>query len=255
MMVLTADRLDFSYGRRQVLSDIAFAVDRKEMVAVLGNNGAGKSTLLKCLNGILSAEKGTVLINGKEVSNMTRLEVARNVGYVAQRYESSRVTVFDAVLLGRKPHMGWEVSKKDLDVTEEVLTLMGLESFALRYTDELSGGELQKVVVARALAQDPEVLLLDEPTSNLDMKNQLELLDILQKIKEEKNVAIILTMHDLNLALRYAEKFVLLKDSTVFAFGDRSVMTGDNIGQVYNVGVSIEEINGVSVVVPQHCLP
>lgn len=251
MMVLSAERLDFSYGRRQVLSEIEFAVERKEMVAVLGNNGAGKSTLLKCLNGILNTEKGAVLINGKEVSSMTRLEVARSVGYVAQRYESSRVTVFDAVLLGRNPHMGWEVSKKDLAVTEEVLSLMDLDSFALRYINELSGGELQKVIVARALAQDPEVLLLDEPTSNLDMKNQLELLDILQKIKEEKNVAIILTMHDVNLALRYADRFILLKDSTVFAFGDRSVMTSENIEKVYNVGVSIEEINGVPVVVPQ----
>jgi iron complex transport system ATP-binding protein len=169
---------------------------------------------------------------------------------VAQRCETARFTVFDAVLLGRKPFVKWDVSARDLEIVHRVLGMLGLEEFALRYLDELSGGELQKVVIARALAQQPRVLLLDEPTSNLDLKNQLEVLHIVKRSVREQNIAAVVVMHDLNLALRFSDKFLLLKERTLFACGGMEIMTPENITSVYGVPVIMEKLRDVPVVVP-----
>ncbi|WP_406676657.1 ABC transporter ATP-binding protein [Moorella sp. ACPs] len=249
-MILRVDGVEFSYNSRPVLRDIKFTVARGEFFAILGNNGAGKSTLLKCLNKILKPERGVVLIEKDNVFQLSRLDVARKIGYVAQRSESSRVTVFDAVLLGRKPHIKWDVSHQDLEIVHRVLRLLGLEELYLRYLDELSGGELQKVMMARALAQEPLVLLLDEPTSNLDLKNQLEVLRTVKKAAREQNIAAVVVMHDLNLALRFADKFLLLKNHTVFACGGMEIMTPDNIASVYDVPVVMAKIKNIPVIVP-----
>ncbi|QGP93874.1 Ferric enterobactin transport ATP-binding protein FepC [Neomoorella glycerini] len=249
-MILVVDGVQFSYSSRPVLREISFTVARGEFLAILGNNGAGKSTLLKCLNKILKAERGTILIEKDNLCQLSRLDVARKIGYVAQRGESSRVTVFDAVLLGRKPHIKWDVSSQDLEVVHRVLRLLDLGELSLRYLDELSGGELQKVVMARALAQEPRVLLLDEPTSNLDLKNQLEVLRTVKKAVREQNLAAVVVMHDLNLALRFADKFLLLKNHTVFACGGEEIMTPENIASVYGVPVALERMRNIPVVVP-----
>ncbi|BCV21663.1 ABC transporter ATP-binding protein [Moorella sp. Hama-1] len=249
-MILAVDGVEFSYNSHAVLQDIEFTLARGEFLAILGNNGAGKSTLLKCLNKILKPRRGTILIAGENILKLNQLEVARRIGYVAQRYESGRVTVFDAVLLGRKPHIKWDVTPADLEIVHRVLRLLGLEEFSLRYLDELSGGEQQKVIIARALAQEPAVLLLDEPTSNLDLKNQLEVLRTVQNAVREQNLAAVVVMHDLNLALRFADKFLLLKNSTIFACGGLEVMTPANLAAVYGVPVTVAMMEGVSVVVP-----
>ncbi|KYH32976.1 ABC transporter ATP-binding protein [Neomoorella mulderi] len=249
-MILSVDGVEFSYSSRTVLRDIKFEVNRGEFFAILGNNGAGKSTLLKCLNRILKPETGTILIEKEDLFALSPREVARRLGYVAQRYESARFTVFDAVLLGRKPHIKWGTTARDLEIVRNVLSILGLEEFSLRYLDELSGGELQKVVIARALAQEPRVLLLDEPTSNLDLKNQFEVLTIVKKAARERNIAVVVVMHDLNLALRFADKFLLLKNRTVFACGGMEIMTPENIAGVYGVRVAVERLADIPVVVP-----
>ncbi|AKX94246.1 iron ABC transporter ATP-binding protein [Moorella thermoacetica] len=249
-MILAVDGVEFSYNSHAVLRDIKFAVARGEFLAILGNNGAGKSTLLKCLNKILKPRRGTIMIEKDNIFNLSRLEVARKMGYVAQRYESGRVTVFDAVLLGRKPHIKWDVSPRDLEVVQRVLRVLDLEGFALRYLDELSGGELQKVIIARALAQEPGVLLLDEPTSNLDLKNQLEVLKTIKGAVKEQKLAAVVVMHDLNLALRFADKFLLLKNSTVFACGGMEIMTPENLTSVYGVPVTLARMGPIPVIVP-----
>ncbi|MEW5920205.1 MAG: ABC transporter ATP-binding protein [Bacillota bacterium] len=249
-MILSVDKVKFSYKSRPVLREINFKVNRGELFSILGNNGAGKSTLLKCLNKILKPQGGTILIEKEELLALSRREVARRLGYVAQRYESARITVFDAVLLGRKPHIKWDVGVRDLEVVRNVLEVLGLEEFSLRYLDELSGGELQKVVIARALAQEPRVLLLDEPTSNLDLKNQFEVLRIVKKAASERNIAVVVVMHDLNLVLRFADKFLLLKNGTIFACGGMEIMTPENIAAVYEVRVAVERLADTPVVVP-----
>ncbi|MCR4442866.1 MAG: ABC transporter ATP-binding protein [Peptococcaceae bacterium] len=249
-MILSVNGLKFRYPGRSVFQDIDFSVTKGECLAVLGTNGVGKSTLLKCLNRILKPQSGVVYICENEVLKLSRMELARRMGYVPQRHECARTTVFDAVLLGRRPYIKWDVCPKDLEITNRVLQLLELEDYSLRHLDELSGGELQKVVLARALAQEPEVLLLDEPTSNLDLKNQLEVIGIIKRVVKSQQIAAIVTMHDLNLALRFADKFLLLKKGNIYAAGGIEVMTPENIESVYSVPVTIEKYRDVPVVVP-----
>lgn len=249
-MILSVNGVQFSYNGKPVLENIQLAVEEGDFLAILGNNGAGKSTLLKCLNRILRPRSGTIMVEKEDLFRLSRLEIAKRIGYVAQRSESGRLTVFDAVLLGRKPHIKWDAAQNDLAIVREVLKVLGLEEFSLRYLDELSGGELQKVVLARALAQEPKVLLLDEPTSNLDLKNQLEVLKTVKGVVKTQSIAAVVVMHDLNLALRYANKFVFLKNNTVYACGGMDVMTPENIAVVYGVPVAVESLGGSPVVVP-----
>lgn len=249
-MILAVNGIEFNYGCRTILENVGFSVQRGEFLSILGNNGAGKSTLLKTLNKILSPKRGSILLEGQEVLKLNRLSIALKMAYVSQHYQSNRQTVFDAVLLGRKPHIKWEATASDMALVNGILYKTGLADFALRYLDELSGGELQKVVIARALAQEPEVLLLDEPTSNLDLRNQMEVLKTIRTAAKEKNIAVIAVMHDLNLALRFSDKFVLLQDTKVFVAGGPEVMTAENITQAYGVPVSVERVRDQTVVIP-----
>ncbi|NNJ62027.1 MAG: ABC transporter ATP-binding protein [Dactylosporangium sp.] len=249
-MMLSVAGLSFSYPSRPVLRDVDFDLSAGDFLAVLGVNGAGKSTLLKCVNRILNPGAGVVLVQGEPAARLSRRELARRIGYVAQRQATGGTTVFDAVLLGRKPHIQWEASRKDLEVVQRALETLELEEYALRYTDELSGGEQQKVVIARALAQEPRVLLLDEPTSSLDLKNQLEVARIIRRVATQQRIGAVVSVHDLNLAIRFANKFLLLKDGEVFAAGGLEVMTPETIESVYSVPVAIQRFAGVPVVVP-----
>ncbi len=249
-MFLTIQGLAFSYPGRSVLEDINLQVQRGECLAVLGTNGVGKSTLLKCINRILKPQKGTVLVENVEILKSSRLDLARQIGYVSQHQEIPRVTVFDAILLGRKPYIKWDVSRKDLLVANQALEMLGLNDFAMRYLHELSGGELQKVAIARALAQEPDVLLFDEPTSSLDLKNQFEVLKIMQQVVKNQKIAAIVTMHDLNLAVRFADKFLFLKQGAIFSAGGLEVITPETIESVYSIPVAVHQYDGVPVVVP-----
>lgn len=249
-MILSVEELSFSYPSRLVIKDVNFSILKGDFLAVLGINGAGKSTLLKCLNRILKPQAGAVYVKNVEAFNLSRRELAKKIGYVSQSNESIRSTVFDEVLLGRRPYIKWEVSNSDLEIAQESLEALELEEYALRFVDELSGGEVQKVMIARALAQKPEILLLDEPTSNLDLKNQLEVAKVIKKVAREQDMAAVVTMHDLNLAIRFADKFILLKDGEIFVAGGREVMTPENIESVYSVPVKINKIGNIPVVVP-----
>lgn len=242
----------FAYkpGTGNVLEDVSFAVGQNQCIAVLGNNGAGKSTLLKCINGICPPLRGEVLVGGSSVSGMTRNETARNISYVAQNNISLNMTVFDAILLGRKPYITWDATSQDMHIVHGIIKKMQLEDFALRSVAELSGGERQKVMLARALAQEPKLLLLDEPTSNLDPRNQHEVLRMVKIIAREHNISVVIVIHDLNLAIRYCDRFLFLKDSRVFAYGGLESMTPENIEEVYQIHVHIIEHMDVPVVVP-----
>lgn len=236
-MKLNVNGVRFRYGSRDILKDVELEAKSGEVLAVIGANGAGKSTLIRCINRILKPQKGTVFLDGKELSSFTAKERACMLGYVPQTAKDVfSFNVMETVLMGRKPHISWGVGKKDLKIVNSILLRMGLKQFVERYLYELSGGERQKVLIARALAQEPEVLLLDEPTSNLDVRHQLEVMELIQSIAREQKKCVIIVVHDLNLAARFADKILMLKGGVVFAAGKaQDVLTTENIKDVYGV--------------------
>ena len=244
--------IGFAYDKNAspVLRDVSFALPDGQCAAVLGNNGAGKSTLLKCIDRILRPQSGQVLIDGQDVFTLTANDMARQVAYVAQNARSSDLLVFDTVLLGRRPYIRWDVSEHDREIVSALLERMKLTHLAMRPLSHLSGGEAQKVLLARALAQEPRILLLDEPTSNLDPRNQHEIMQLVRQIAQEQKICVITVLHDLNLAIRYCDRFLLLKDSGVFASGGAECMTPETIEAVYDMHVHILEHRGIPVVVP-----
>jgi iron complex transport system ATP-binding protein len=244
--------LSFAYSRnsRKILEDISFDIQKNRCIAVLGNNGAGKSTLLKSINRICTVQEGSVFVDSENVFEMSKNTVAQNIAYVPQNNRSINMTVFDAILLGRKPYIKWDSTAEDRRIVCDIMQKMKLNDFALRNVSELSGGEVQKVMLARALAQEPKLLLLDEPTSNLDPRNQHEVLQIVKKIALEHNTCVAIIIHDLNLAVRYCDRFVFLKDSRVYSYGGLETITPKNLEEVYNIHVHIIEYMGIPVIIP-----
>lgn len=250
-MFLEVNGIEFSYGSVPTLEDVSFSVERDEVVTLLGPNGVGKTTLLKCLNNVLEPKGGTVMIDGADMHRISRREAAKRMGYVPQRGDVSRMTVFDAVLLGRRPYIDWDATEKDLKLTGRIIELMGLKEMSLRYVDEISGGEYQLVQIARALAQQPDVILMDEPTSSLDISNQHMIMKTIQKIVRRNHMAAVMTIHDLNLAVRYSDKFVMMHGGRIFAAGGHEVITPRNIRSAYHVDAVVERINGIPIIIPK----
>jgi iron complex transport system ATP-binding protein len=241
--------ISFSYGRNEVVKNVSLNVRQGEFVGILGNNGSGKSTLINCLNKILAPKTGSLYIHHQDVFKMNRLEISQRISYVAQHNEISQITVFDSILLGRKPYIRWVLSPKDLEICDAIIKRLNLSEFKMRYLDELSGGELQKVMLARALVQQPQLLLLDEPTSNLDPKNQHEILSLVKKVATEQKISVLMVLHDINLALRYCDKFLFLKAGSVCKYGDISSITEETLTDVYGIDAVITAINGQKIVI------
>ncbi|MFP4031524.1 MAG: ABC transporter ATP-binding protein [Desulfococcaceae bacterium] len=249
-MRLSVDGVSFRYNSHPVLDRVTFDAPAGQVFAVLGVNGAGKSTLLRCLNRILKPHRGTVLVEKEDLSGLDRNAVARRMGYVPQRFGQTELSVFDAVLLGRKPHMQWGPEASDYEKVEAVLARMGLSEMALRPLESLSGGEAQKVIIARALVQEPKVLLLDEPTSNLDPKNQREVMVHVGEAVRRDGLCAVISIHDLNLAVRHADRLLLLRDGRVHAAVSRDQITAEMIREVYDIEVVLATVAGHPVIVP-----
>ena len=250
--MIETKKLEFAYrGDHEVLRDVSFDLSAGHCLALLGNNGAGKSTLLKCLNRILDPKSGVIMVSGQNVCKMKRNEIAQNMAYVDQHNEVSQLTVFDAVLLGRKPYIKLEPTQEDIAIARNAIHRMELNDYALRYVNELSGGELQKVMLARALTQQPNVLLLDEPTASLDLYNQHEVMRTVSEIAKADNILVIVVIHDLNLAVRYCDRFLFVKDGGVYRYGDVSVLTDEVVSTVYHIPVKIQTIDGQTLVIVQ----
>lgn len=248
--MLEVKGLRFSYGKREILKDIAFSIGEGESLFILGPNGSGKTTLLKCLNLILKP-KGSVYLDGLNLKELSPKEVAKLLGYVPQRGEVSPLTVFDAVLMGRRPYIGWGAGDEDMRIAEEAIRLLRIEHLALRRLNELSGGELQLVLIARAFAQEPKYLLLDEPTNNLDIRNQTDVMRLVRDAVKCKGISAIVTVHDVNLALSYADKVLVLKDGEIYALGDRWVINERLLFEVYGIKAEIFRFDGRAVIIPE----
>ena len=251
-MKLKVKNIEFSYNSTPVLENISMDLDRSEVIGIVGPNGAGKSTLIRCIDRILTPRGGTILLDENDISKMTRMEIAKEMGYVPQT--TTRVfpaTVFDTVLMGRRPHLGWKSSEEDIDMVLEVLELLGIMEFAMRDFNEISGGQQQKVLIARALAQEADILLLDEPTSNLDIRHQLEVMDIMKGIVKKKGISAIVAIHDLNLASRYTDRLLMMNGGRIFASGNpESVLTVENIRRAYGVEALVKNDGERPYIIP-----
>lgn len=251
-MKLEIKGVSFGYGSMPALEDVTMSLGDGEIVSLVGPNGSGKTTLLKCINMILKFQKGTVLVEERDISKLKLKELAKLLSYVPQSAgRSFPSTVFEIVLIGRKPYVDWSVSSRDKEIVSNILSLMGLKEMALRQSNELSGGEYQKVLIARALAQEPQVLLLDEPTSNLDLKHQLDVLNLITTIVKKKNIAAVMAMHDLNLASRFSNKMIFLNGGKIYDAGKpENVLTERNIRKVYGVEAIVNKNAGYFQVTP-----
>lgn len=240
-MELFIEDVNFSYGSYPVLQEVYMEVKPGQVLSIVGPNGSGKSTLLRCLAQVLKPQGGKIILDGMEISKMNSRQLAKMMGYVPQAVgEAFSFTVLETVLMGRKPHLTWGVGQKDLDVVADVMKLMHLEELARRQLDELSGGQKQRVFIARALAQQPQVLLLDEPTSNLDIRHQLEVLELVREFAHWQKGQVIMVLHDLNLAARFSDLLLMLCHGKVFAAGSpRDVLNEANICEVYGVKARI----------------
>jgi len=249
-MILNINDLRFKYNSHDVLKNISFSVQKGEVLAILGPNGVGKTTLLKCINSILKRKRGSVYINGQNTFNMDVTQIAKQMSYVAQHSQTAKLTAFDAILLGRRPHIRWRVSKEDIKKVDAVIKRLNLQHLSLKYIDRMSGGELQKVSLARAFVQETDLFLLDEPTSNLDLKNQAEILSLVKRVVKEHNVSAVMTMHDLNTALRYSDKYLFLQNGSIYGAGDVKNISCSMVESVYGIPVEIIQHNGNPVIIP-----
>ncbi|MBO4568383.1 MAG: ABC transporter ATP-binding protein [Candidatus Methanomethylophilaceae archaeon] len=256
-MELSINDVCFSYSSVPVLHDVSFKLSGNELVSILGPNGVGKSTLIHCINKILSPTSGTVLIDGKDVSEIKLKELAKQIGYVPySANDSFPLSVIDTVMIGRHPHAKWGTLDSDLDMVYDTLRMLGISHLAMRAFNELSAGQHQKVMLARGLVQEPDILLLDEPTSNLDVRHQLDVTKMLRRLSREKGILIVMISHDINIAAKYSDKVILMHEGSVYSIGTpREVITAENLRTVYGVTAEITDDDGAPHVILKDALP
>ena len=254
--IARVDNLNFSWKDNHVLENISISIPENQLIAILGVNGAGKSTLLKCINKILTPQSGNIKIGSENISDLNLVQLSKRVSYVPQSVLTSfSMDVFDVVLLGRRPHISWRISNNDREKVSTTLKFLNLEDFAFRSFNQLSGGERQRVVIAKAIVQDPNLFLMDEPTSDLDLKNQIEVMKCIKNLvsKKEGDKSALIAIHDINTAARFADRVLLLHDRSIFADGSpEEVLTEENIANVFGVTSEIipkSESNPLRVII------
>ncbi len=243
--MIDVNSVSFRYLKDWVLQDISFQVGKGEFIGVIGPNGSGKSTLLKILYRLLSPQKGEVHFEFVPLKKMSRKDIAKKIAVVAQEtYPLFPFRVMEIVLMGRSPYLGHLMfeSERDLEIAKKAMEWTEILPISERPIDELSGGERKRVFIARALAQEPEVILLDEPTANLDIHHQIEFLDLILSLNRERGLTIIMASHDLNLASEFCDRLILLQKGGVYQIGTPGeVITRENIESVYGCGVWVDQ--------------
>ncbi|MBN1785651.1 MAG: heme ABC transporter ATP-binding protein [Candidatus Methanofastidiosa archaeon] len=243
-MELQVSSLDFGYFTKNVLKNISFTARSGEVFGIVGPNGSGKTTLLKCLRMALVPKRGKIKLDGEDITKWDRTEIAKYFGVVPQNTNISfPFTVLEIVMMGRIPHLGRMQSegKEDIEIVKRAMKLTAISDLYYRYASNLSGGEVQRVIIARALAQQPKILLLDEPTSNLDINHQFETMKLIRYLAKKENMIVVIISHDLNLSMRYCDNLLLLDGGKVFSAGrPEDVLTSENIRKVYGVEARID---------------
>lgn len=248
--MLNVENLTFRYSKfsRPVLNGASLQLKAGEIGILLGKNGSGKTTLFKNILGINKPGSGKILFEGEDLLKMSRKERARRIAYVPQDIHFGALTVFDSIMLGRISYFGLKSGDDDYKAVEKILMDMHLEGYAFRMVDELSGGERQKIAIARAMAQEPKLMVFDEPTGNLDIANEQLIIEEAKKLAKEKNISILSSLHDLNQALSFGDKFFFLKNGVVKYAGGREIITPEVVKDTFDVDVRIREIDGQTVV-------
>lgn len=255
--MLEVKGLRITYGQRVVLKDISLSVQTGKILGIIGPNGAGKTTLIRALSGVLPLAAGQVLVAGQDIMTMKPMERARRVAVVPQaRNLPPAFTGWELALLGRTPHLNWlgNVSARDEEHVQKALERAQAVDLAARMVGELSGGEQQRLLLARALAQEAPLLLLDEPTTHLDLQYQVSLMEQVSRLAREENLTVVVALHDLNLVSRYADSVALLVDGVLRAWGEpAAVLQPDLLGQAFHLPLQIlgKTASGRPVILPK----
>ena len=250
--MLKCENLTFRYSRTgsPVLKGASLELKQGEIGILLGKNGSGKTTLFKNILGIHAPAQGAICFDGENLLKMPRRERARRIAYVPQDIHFGALSVFDSILMGRVSYFGMKASREDYIAVEKIVEDMGLREFAHRNVEELSGGERQKIAIARAMAQEPRLMVFDEPTGNLDMANEQLIIHEARRLAKEKNISILSSLHDLNQALDFGDKFFFLKDGVIKYAGGREIVTEEVVKDIYDIDVKITQIDGKTVMLP-----
>jgi iron complex transport system ATP-binding protein len=256
MAKLEIQNINLNYGQHSVVKDLSFQLSPGELLGLVGPNGCGKTSIIKSLSRVLTPNSGRILLDGKETTVISRLDLARIIGVVPQNPSLPETfTVFEVVILGRNPHLGLlsGESARDIAAVWQAMERTGITHLAKRKIGELSGGEKQRVTIARVLAQEPQIILMDEPTANLDISQQMDILHLITGMCLEKNIAVLIAIHDLNVAAQYCSRIIMLKDGEIVAEGRPvEVITAENVREVFGADMTIylHPENNLPIVLP-----
>jgi len=244
-MAIDVQNLSHAYGNLPVLNNITFSVSKGDFFIIIGPNGSGKTTLMKVISGILKPQNGQLEIMGRSIDNYTRKNLAQTIAFVPQTIPVDfPFTVTEIVLMGRSPYLGMLGLEQeiDLEIAQQAINFTGIEHLAHRKLDQLSGGEQQRVFIARAICQQPQVILLDEPTSSLDLAHQVRLMDLMERLKADKGVTVVMVSHDVNLAAMYGNRLLLLNQGQIMRLGTpEEVLTFQTLEETYGCTLLVDK--------------
>lgn len=257
MADIMVKNLNFYYGKRKILNNLSFSMGNGCICGLLGPNGSGKTTLLDCINGLNKPKSGEITVSKESIYNMDRKELAKKMSRVPQQTNIVfPFKVIELVVMGKAPYLeNWESpGRQDYERATTLLDSLGVETLAERPFNKISGGEKQMVLIARAIFQNAEIMLLDEPTAHLDYKNQFIILDLITKVAKKNNLTVIITLHDPNLAMHCCDEIVMLKKGEIVSWGKTSeILKSDLLSKMYDMDISVDFVsNGTQVIIPCH---